>query len=610
METPTVVLNSTAFDFQRDLSRYWRHVRKQEGVALTAQGWVYKSNFKTFLTAMNMPTGVLSNDEQSNGKLWFIRRLLVFMRELQGDNFAEQLFVTPNSKLLSLPMAQRVRWTFESWRDGGAWNELLRLHGQSVSYDHRRDAPPGLTKSRNSVLKALAKLHGVSGQETSAATSSDDTGQPAGTPWTPMTVLLAHIKRTDYGFLFERRRGTGVTGMYSSPYYASNNPYGMSFSVARDEASGWDVVERAFIVELLTGPLFWLGLVELGYNAGGPVGENNMPVAYRLTETGAWLTGIAEQPSFVESGGRVVVQPNFNVLAMEPISDALLVDLDFFADSLGGDRAITYELTRESLYRGQRSGWSAERVIAYLEKHQGAPVPANVSRTMLEWEQAHRRITFHRRKLVVQFADEDAEAQASLSLAPFKPHALSAQFVLLGNGDSERVNTALREAGWIPTVQPAGQAGYENSLRVDDDGSITFLQPAPSVYALGRLKQFAEDGAGGAIRVTPGSVRAAMNRDLDIEQLLAMLAEMHNGPVSAQLEKSIRRWAGFFGTGAIRGVTLLELSNADVLANLLGDPVVGIWLTPIEGSSKPMALVAPEHIDDLRAALEERGVTL
>ncbi len=592
--TPAVVSTASAYDFQRDLSRYWRTVRKQGGVPLTAQGWIYKSNFKTFLAALNVPGGMLSNEEQSNGRLWFMRRLLVHMRELQGDNFADRLEVTRTSKLLGLPMAQRVRWSFEAWRDGGVWNELTRLPGQHVSYDHRRDAPPGLAKSRNTVLKHLAKL-----------------SKGAGT-WQGTAALVAQIKRTDYTFLFERRRGTGVQGMYASPYYSSNNPYGMSFTVARDEASGWDVVERAFVIELLTGPLFWLGLVDLGYNVGDPTGEQNPPLAYRLTDTGAWLCGVAEQPVYVETGGRIVVQPNFNILAMEPVNDALLIDLDQFADSLGGDRAVTYEITRESLYRGQLAGWSAKRVIAFLEKHQGAQLPANVTRTLQEWETAHQRITFHRKKLVVQFADEDAEAQASLALSPLKPNVLGERFLIVPGGDIDKANVALRDAGWMPTVQAAGHQALEKTLRVEDDGAVTFVQSAPSVYALGRLMQFAEGASNGAsgFRISAASVRAAMNRDLDVEQLLAMLAEMHSGPISTEVEQSIRQWAGYYGSGSLKQVVLLELSNADVLANLVADEGVGAYVTPIDGSARPLAMVDAAHVDAVRAVLMERGIEM
>ena len=158
MENPAQTLSASASDFQRDLSRYWRHARRQGGVTLTQQGWIYKSGFKSFLTALNVASTLQNADEQSNGRLWFMRRMLVQMHELQGDNFSDHLAVASPSKLLTMPMAQRVRWAFESWRDGGVWNELLRLAGQSAGFDPRREAPAPLAKSRGVVLRTLARL--------------------------------------------------------------------------------------------------------------------------------------------------------------------------------------------------------------------------------------------------------------------------------------------------------------------------------------------------------------------------------------------------------------------------------------------------------------------
>jgi hypothetical protein len=590
METPAVTVAASAFDFQRDLSRYYRHARKQGELPLTTQGWIYKNNFKTFLVALNVPTHLLNNDEATNGKLWFMRRMLTHLREIQGDAFQNLLTVNLNSKLLSLPMLQRIKWVFDAWRDGSAWNELIRLP-QSAGYDYRRDAPAALSKSRNIVLKTLTKW--VPGR-------TDD--------WHSANEFVQHIKKNDYAFLFERRRGHGygAGGLYASPYYGGNNSYGITFNIARDEASGWDVVERAFIVQLLTGPLHWMGLVDLGYNTSEPTGENNPPFAFRLTTVGAWLLGLAEPPQFVEGGGRVVVQPNFAILAMEPISDAVLIDLDHFADAQGGDRAITYELSRESLYRGQQSGWPAERVVAFLEKHQGGVIPPNVKRTLEEWETSHRRITFHRNKVVVQFSDDEAEAQASLSIARFKPRSLGGRFELIEKVKVHEVSTALRDAGWTPTAQMAKDIAIANSIRLDDDGVIHFTQPAPSVFVLGRLAEIAESPPH---RVTAASVRAAMNRNMpSLDHLLSSLAEMNDGTLPPALEKNIRKWAGFFGSASMQNVTLLELSNLEVLTNLLNDEQVGKYLQPIEGSSRPLVVVDSARADEVKTLLIERGV--
>jgi hypothetical protein len=55
-------------------------------------------------------------------------------------------------------------------------------------------------------------------------------------------------------------------------------------------------------------------------------------------------------------------------------------------------------------------------------------------------------------------------------------------------------------------------------------------------------------------------------------------------------------------------VTLLELSNLEVLTNLLNDEQVGKYLQPIEGSSRPLVVVDSARADEVKTLLIERGV--
>ena len=586
---PAVVVATAAADFQRDLSRYWRHARKQREIAFTTQGWMYKANFKTFMAALNLPTDAL-NDEASNARLWFMRRLLNALGELEGDAGDPFLTVPDASKLLALPLADRIKQTYDAWRHTGAWNELLRLPIDHQGYDIHRDAPE-LGAARDAVLRTMAKL---------SAGHADE--------WINTNALIGQMRRTQYEFLFPRnKKNRGYS--YGTPYSSMTaNPYGIVFPTVRDEAMGWTLVEQAFMVQLLTGPLSWLGVVELGYHTNEQTGENVVPVSYRLSETGAWLLGIGEQPTFIESGGRVVVQPNFTILAMEPISDAVLIDLDKFADSQGGDRAIAFQLTRESLYRGQLVGWDAPRVLAFLEAHQGAPISTNVRRTVDEWELQHRRITFHRNAVVLQFADAEAQDETRPVLAVLQPRKLSDQVALVENGDAKHTLAALREVGWMPLSQPVAPSAESGVLRADDEGRVTFAQATPSVFVLGQLAGFAEVNARGHWHITPASVRGAIGKNLSVDQMLATLAELHIGALPVVLEKNIRKWGGFFGEASLQAVALLELSSFEVLANLAHDEEIGPLIAAIEGASKPLAVVAAANAEDVRRVLEERGV--
>ena len=620
--TPDVVLTSSSFQFQRDLSRYWRHARKQGELAFTAQGWIYKSNFKTFLTALNMPASA-ANDEPSNPQLWFMRRMLTALDEFEGLGGEPFVAVREESQLLKMPIVERIKKVFDTWRYSGAWNELGRLPLDKQGYDSKRDmgqeAAPEMAAARDVLLRMMARL---------VAGHADE--------WVSTNSLIGQMRRQHYEFLLPRSKRKNYSSYYTPYSSISANPYGIAFPAVRDEAMGWTLVEQGFIVEILTGPLYWMGLVELGYNTGEETGENTMPTSYRLTETGAWLLGIGEPPEFVESGGRLVVQPNFTILAMEPINDQVLIDLDHFADVQGGDLAIVYQLTRESLYRGQQQGWSANRVMAFLEQHQGAPVAGNVRRTLEEWQLQHQRITIHRNAIVVQFADEESQTQTGESIGEFEPRGLGNHFALVQKGDAPALIEALRTAGWMPLepaadvtamagASPAAAASTAThelqAIRLEDPAAdpgekndlaqrvgLTFTQLTPSIWVLGQLAQFAEVDAKGHWAITPASVRTSINAGESVEQILAVLSDLNVEAVPTAVERLVRKWGGFFGEASLKSVMLLELSSFEVLTNLTSDPEIGPWLSAIEGASKPLAIVDGAQAEAVREALAERGV--
>jgi hypothetical protein len=150
-------------------------------------------------------------------------------------------------------------------------------------------------------------------------------------------------------------------------------------------------------------------------------------------------------------------------------------------------------------------------------------------------------------------------------------------------------------------------AQTEGTIRINDAGEIFFKQAVPNIFVLNQLAPIVEDN-GGRLRISAPGVRAAMSRGLSLDQLLATLAHLHDGPLPAQVENNVRAWAGFYGQASLTIVHLLELSSMEVLNNLLHDEQVGQYLTTIESSATALALVDAEHVDKVRAVLLERGV--
>lgn len=65
--------------------------------------------------------------------------------------------------------------------------------------------------------------------------------------------------------------------------------------------------------------------------------------------------------------GQMIIQPNFQILAMGPVPLSLLARLDLFAERQKVDRsAFEYHLSRESVYAAQQMGFTVAEVEQFL----------------------------------------------------------------------------------------------------------------------------------------------------------------------------------------------------------------------------------------------------
>jgi len=606
IEEPPQVLAGSSRAFQRDLGRYWRYIRSKGELRLTTQSYVYKVDLKAINEMLSVPGNLGSGrGEADNGRLYFIRRLLPDLEVVKvgpGGN----LEPVPDTPFWALAPLERVKRTFEAWRDGTGWNELLQLPTKKRGYHHSHPAPPQLKKVRAKVLQHLVEM-GAEG-------------------WISLDDLIDRIRMQDYGFLFAQRYhqptysgyyyayySTRGHELYRTPYYEANNSFAITFEEVKDEADGWEKVEANLIAHIVAGPMFWMGLVDLGYDADAKPDPVNppRPLAYRLTEIGAWVLGLGKAVEIPEEGGRIVVQPNFQILAMEPISDRVLITLDHFAEPEGGgDRVMTYKLTRQSVYRGQKEGWDVPRIIAYLEQASGMRLPDNVRRSLEEWQALHERIVFRRGVTVVQAADVETLDQLlrDPELAPILGRRVT-ETVSLATRNVQGTAEALRRRGWLPLVTPAGQREAPDSLRVDEGGRLRFVHAAASIYALGRVAPFTEV-VDGALRITPKAVQRALRSGHTVDDILKALRSVHAGEPPRKLVIDIKAWGKYYGDAQMDTLTLIEFRDHDVLHELLADPDLVPYLRPFEAGPRALAAVDRQHLDRVQRLLAERGIEI
>jgi len=603
-EEPAQVLAGSSRTFQRDLGRYWRYIRSAEVLRLTTQGTVYKADLKAVSAMLSIPSELgPGKGETDNKRLYFIRRILrdLDIVELKYDG---NLYPLPDTPFWKMSAAERVKRTFGAWRDGVGWNEILNLQTKARGYRQEHNTPKELVAARNRVLNHVQK-----------------TGTRK---WISLSKLANQIRLRDYGFLFPKRRYSYYDSFYyrtlngyavrSTPYHETSNPYGISFDGVKNEFQGWDKVEAQFIAHIVSGPLFWMGLVDLGYPKNAQINLQHPPppTAFRLTPIGAWVFGLGQAVDIQEEGGRVIVQPNFQVLAMEPISDQVLITLDHFSDvENAGDRVMSYKLTRQSVYRGQQNEWDAPRIITYLEEISGNPLPGNVRRSLEEWQTLHERIVIRRGVTLLQAANGNIldPLLQDPNLAPVLGRRVT-EDVLFPSGTMSKTTNALYKKGWFPLTTPANQHEVPRCVRADVDGRLHFIHAAPSIYALGKVAPFSER-SDGQYQITEKSVQAALqHRGTTVDSILESLRSVCIDEPPRNLVLAIKAWGKYYGNAKMDTLTLVQFRDKEILSELLADPDISPYLAPFKAGLRALAIVDREHIEKVQRLLADRNIKI
>lgn len=606
-------LEGSARTCQRDLYLVWSAAREAP-LQLINSGLLKVSDLKRvagqLLVAETIATGSKESDYR---RIFFLRRLATALEALRVTPSSNQLDAHPAPSFIAQAPPQRVRLSFERWRDGVWWNELWNTLSPAFAPAASvlvAPAPAQLASARRAVLATLALL-----------VRRAERKQRSLAAWVAVDDISDYLRDRNDEFLVDRTvaeqraRSYGYRNSYTemiSRYEYNNLGWAWPHYVRKEDA-GWKAVERVFIQSVLSEGLYWLGLVDLGYaeavtpQGGAAPGD---AVAVRLTDMGRWLLLDGPAPEIPEESGRVVVQPNFRIFAFDPISDTVLARLDGFASRRNAERAIEYELSRETLYRAQLAGQSAGQIQTWLEQVTGAPLPQNVARSLAEWQAAFERITVRSRVGWLEAAAPEL-VDALLNDARWSKAILKRVTPTGLIVRAERIDDlekALLAAGELPARNSEPESARRASITVDEDGRIAFLHATPSLYVYGYLRPFCEQSPAGW-QITPRSVAQAGAAGLDAAAILAHLQAMAVGGVPPALQARIKAWSQHYGAAVVRTLTLVQFRDQDALDELRSDPTLAACLKPFKPEAKlGLAEVAPTKVEMVTALLLERGV--
>lgn len=210
----------------------------------------------------------------------------------------------------------------------------------------------------------------------------------------------------------------------------------------------WDRVEGATIRYLLSGPLYWLGIVAWGVSGDGmeTVSLTEHGVAC-LRETSPALRPQPEQASV---GDDLVVR------VPRKAHLGLLYRLEPYLTLVARGHISTYRLSQSSFGEAIQSGGSAQELVRLLGQLTGGPLPASVTGPIAQWTSRIGQVQVRPVVLLSIADDETARVIASAErLAPMIREKLGARAFVVSGSQVDDLVAELRDMGYVPHVDSA-----------------------------------------------------------------------------------------------------------------------------------------------------------
>ncbi|MBE0698933.1 MAG: hypothetical protein IH586_18605, partial [Anaerolineaceae bacterium] len=333
---------------------------------------------------------------------------------------------------LEAPRGKALAKLAQAWMDDKYFNELRLLSGLKFEGEWSNDA----LHARTILLELISQIPenrwwSLSAFQAAIHEQQPDFQRPAG----------------DYDSWFIRQ--------------ASSGNYLRGFG-------SWDEVDGALIRFIITGPMHWLGMVDLASNEPAP-GENGNagkpphPTALRLSRWAAslWHGEAPEDLPAEEASIHASADGRLAIPALAPravryqIARFCQLDREKERD---GQTEYLYHLTPSALERARGQGLRASQLIGLLRRYNDGPLSPAVTQALERWENSGTQAIVEKVVLLRVSSPEIIIALRKTRAARWLGDLLNETTILIRAGSEEQVLGGLMEIGYLSEakIEPSG----------------------------------------------------------------------------------------------------------------------------------------------------------
>ena len=338
-----------------------------------------------------------------------VHALLVSMKLITSS---EQPVPEDARPFLEMPRGEALSWLVSGWRSSKTFNELRLI--PSLICDGAWQNDPQSTRAR--ILSLMSEI-------------------PENTWWHLDSFINAIYEREPD---FQRPAGDFDT------WLMRDSKTGQSLSGIQH----WQAVDGTLIRFLITGPLHWLGLVDLASpEAGGSI------TAFRFS---AWSTRLML--------GRPIDDLPDEEQPIEAFSDGLLnasritprigrYQISRFCDWVDeSDTRYSYQLTPASLTKAAKQGLKISHLVRLLQKY-GTATPPNLLEALHNWDKKGGQATIQRSVILRVGTPQVLQALRASPAGRFIEDPLGPTAALVHEDAVKKITAALARLGYLSDVK-------------------------------------------------------------------------------------------------------------------------------------------------------------
>ncbi|MBW8012085.1 MAG: hypothetical protein FVQ83_12740 [Chloroflexi bacterium] len=224
----------------------------------------------------------------------------------------------------------------------------------------------------------------------------------------------------------------------------------------RDKRSGdylrgfenWYAVDGELLRQIITGPLHWLGILDLAAPK-----KDTPPTAFRLSAWGAALLEGEIPTGFVDEQAKLQIDSKARVLAPRLLPRAARYQLARFCEWEEQHKDdFQYHITPASLERARGQGLTVNQLQTLLQRHSKDPLPPNILQALKRWDKHGSQARLENVLVLRLKSPKIMEALRASKASRFLGDPIGPTTVVVKTGAWEKVLDALAEMGYLGEV--------------------------------------------------------------------------------------------------------------------------------------------------------------